>query len=202
MSNYRPITDMWILARARLKGGQKYYGAYLGGFPERARALLGVSIDDPVLHVCGGMARHYPYKVGFGPNDKTMDLDPRTEPDYLQDAREPWSPFRPYPQDGTGGTLMEGFKAYLLDPPYSETDAEHYIGGTGASVYPSPNLLLKRAFEVMEVGQRVGIIHYSLPKAPANSRFVACVGIICGFNNRIRCYSVFEKLADAPQCGS
>ena len=185
---------MWILARAKLKGGQKYYGAYLGGFPERARALLGVSIDDPVLHVCGGMARNYPYKGGFGPNDKTMDLDPRTEPDYLQDAREPWRPY--IIADPSRGSYVAPFKAYLLDPPYSETDAGHYIGGTGASVYPSPNLLLKRAFEVMEVGQRVGIIHYSLPKAPANSRFVACVGIICGFNNRIRCYSVFEKIEE------
>lgn len=207
MSNYRPITDTWILARAKLKGGQKYYGAYLGGFPERARALLGVTIDDPVLHVCGGMARAYPYKGGFGPNDATMDLDPLTEPDYLQDAREPWIIRH---DDGpthwvSGGTetdaegwVEEGpavYKAYLIDPPYSETDAEHYIGGTGASVFPSPSLLLKRAFEVMEVGQRVGIIHYMLPKPPPNARFVACVQVICGFNNRARCYSVFEKLA-------
>lgn len=183
MSNYRPITDTWILARAKLKGGRKHYGAYLGGFPERARALLGVSINDRVLHVCGGMARHYPYAGGFGPNDKTMDLDPRTEPDFLQDARDPWPEGPPFPL----------FSAYLIDPPYSEPDAAHYLDGKGASVYPSPNELLKRAFEVMEVGQRVGIIHYMLPKAPANSKFVACVGIICGFNNRIRCYSVFEK---------
>jgi hypothetical protein len=175
---------MWILARAKLKGGQKYYGAYLGGFPERARALLGVSINDRVLHVCGGMARYYPYAGGFGHNDKTLDLDPATEPDYLQDARDPWPEGPPFPL----------FSAYLIDPPYSALDAKHYLDGKGASVYPSPNELLKRAFEVMEVGQRVGIIHYCLPKAPANSRFVACVGIICGFNNRIRCYSVFEKL--------
>ena len=39
--SYRPITDFWFLARAKLKGGKKYYGAYLGGFPERARVLLG-----------------------------------------------------------------------------------------------------------------------------------------------------------------
>ena len=29
--SYRPITDNWILARAKLKGGRKYYGA-LGFF--------------------------------------------------------------------------------------------------------------------------------------------------------------------------
>ena len=32
-----------------------------------------------------------------------------------------------------------------------------------------------------------------LPRSPTGARFVGCVGIICGFNNRIRCYSVFEK---------
>ena len=56
---------MWFLARAKLKGGEKYYGSYLGGFVERARALLGCKINEPVLHVCGGMAKLYPYKRGF-----------------------------------------------------------------------------------------------------------------------------------------
>ena len=63
---YRPITDIWFLARAKLNGGEKYYGAYLGGFPERARVLIGAGRDDAVLHICGGMARRYPYKGGFG----------------------------------------------------------------------------------------------------------------------------------------
>lgn len=177
--SYRPITDMWILARAKLKGGKKYYGAYLGGFPERARALLGCTINDSVLHVCGGMAKHYPYKRGFGLNDRTLDIDPDTEPDYLQDAREPW----PAP-----------WKGILIDPPYSEKDADSY--NCGSSVYPKPNELLKRAFEVLPAGGRVGIIHYILPKPPANGIFVAAVGVLCGFNNRIRIYSVFEKGAE------
>jgi hypothetical protein len=70
---YRPITDMWILARARLKDGQTFYGSYPGGFPERARALLGVSIYDSVLHVCGGKIKYYPYPHSIGPNDRTLD---------------------------------------------------------------------------------------------------------------------------------
>ncbi len=185
--SYRPITDFWFLARAKLKGGHKYYGAYLGGFPERARALLGTTVHDPVLHVCGGMAKHYPYKRGFGRNDATLDIDPMVEPDYLQDARDPW-PISPHWQQSC-------WRGILIDPPYSEADAEHYTAG--AAAYPSPNLLLKRAFEVLAPGGRVGIIHYILPKAPPGAIFVACVGVCCGFNNRIRCYSVFEKPADA-----
>lgn len=174
---YRPITDMWVLARAKLKGGKKYYGAYLGGFPERARALLGVNLNDPVLHVCGGMARHYPYAGGFGPNDKTLDLAEGTNPDYLQDARQP---------------LPEGFKAALIDPPYSEPDAAHYAPGIES--YASPSALVENAINSLPCGARVGIIHYMLPRCPKNAKFVACVGVVCGFNNRIRVYSVFEKL--------
>lgn len=176
MSNYRPITDTWILARAKLKGGAKYYGAYMGGFPERARALLGVSIDQPVLHVCGGMSRLYPYAGGFGLNDKTIDLDPNCKPDYLRDVCEP---------------LPKGFAAMLLDPPYSEADAAKYA--PGARHYPSPGKLIQNAIDALKVGQRAGIIHYMVPRKPANARFVACVGVICGFNNRGRFYSVFER---------
>lgn len=174
--SYRPITDVWFLARAKLKGGVKYYGAYLGGFPERARSLLGCTINDPVLHVCGGQAKLYPYAGGFGPNDKTLDIDPACNPDYLLDARE---------------CLPHGFSAMLIDPPYSEQDAAKY--NCGADVYPKPSFLVASALSSLKPGQRVGIIHYVLPRCPPGARFVAAVGVICGFNNRIRVYSVFEK---------
>lgn len=182
--SYRPITDMWILARAKLKpnpDGSKntYYGAYLGGFPERARALLGVTLSDPVLHVCGGKAKFYPYSRGFGPNDKTLDLDTDLWPDFVADAREPLP--------------MNDWPAILADPPYSEEDAEKYAPGRDA--YPKPNALLANCLNAVRVGGRVGIIHYILPSPPKNAHFVAAVGVIFGFNNRIRIYSVFERTA-------
>src|SRR5512137_681825 len=187
--SYRPITDMWFLARAKLKGGEKYYGAYLGGFPERARALLGCKLTDPVLHVCGGKAKLYPYKRGVGPNDMTLDLDPACNPDFCQDARDPFpycpnspNPLYPYGKAPWGGIL--------IDPPYSEQDATHYL--PGAEKYPKPNQLIANALEVLPSGGRVGLIHYILP-SPKDAVFVACVGVVCGFNNRIRVYSVFEK---------
>ena len=46
----------------------------------------------------------------------------------------------------------------------------------------------------LPVGGRAGLIHYQLPAKPTDARFVAAVGVLCGFNNRIRVYSVFEKL--------
>jgi hypothetical protein len=172
---------MWFLARAKLKDGKKYYGAYLGGFPERARALIGASIDKPVLHVCGGMARHYPYRGGFGPNDQTLDLDPATEPDILHDARSPFPP---------GWARWAGI---LADPPYSAEDAAHYSPGSGA--YPSPSKLVENCLASLQVGRKVGIIHYMVPRCPKNAKFTACVGVVCGFNNRIRCFSVFERIS-------
>lgn len=194
MTNYRPITDMWILARAKLKPNadgspNTYYGAYLGGFPERARALLGCKLTDPVLHVCGGKAKYYPYKRGFGPNDKTLDLDPACNPDFLQDARLPWTNTLPLSPTGSGARV--DWSGILIDPPYSEADAAHYTVGSDA--YPKPNKLIENAFQVLPPGGRVGIIHYIVPSPPKDAIFVAVVGVMCGYNNRIRVYSVFER---------
>lgn len=174
--SYRPITDVWFLARCKYKTGVKRYGGYPGGFPERARALLGVNINDHVLHVCGGLAKLYPYAGGFGPNDCTLDLDPSTEPDFLMDAC---------------GEYPGGWGAILIDPPYSEEDAAKYP--PGAAQYPSPNKLLKVALDRVVPGGRVGILHYILPSPPPNTRFVAAAAVMVGFNNRVRIYSVFER---------
>jgi hypothetical protein len=50
-------------------------------------------------------------------------------------------------------------------------------------------------------GGRVGLLHYVLPQPPSiGVKFVACVGVITGYNNRMRVFSVFEKLGeDADQ---
>lgn len=178
--SYRPITDFWILCRAKLKDGRKYYGSYPSGSLPRMRALLGVSINDPVLHVCSGMVPHHVYGAGgFGPNDKTLDLDPELNPDFLQDCRKP---------------LPTGFKAILADPPYSIEDAEHYR--PGSLVLPTVGEILRNSLKSLEVGQRVGILHYIAPTCPKNAKFIAAVAIFTGFNNRIRLYSVYEKIGD------
>lgn len=178
--NYRPITDVWILARPKVK----FYGAYPSGFLERARALLGVTPMDSVLHVCGGRAREYPAKPrGFGPNDKTLDLDASLQPDYV--GRADWAiPLA----HGTG------WAALIADPPYTEDDADKYA--PGRSAFPSANRILKNMLEVVRPGGRVGMLHYVLPQPPRDGvRFVACVGVIVGYNNRMRVFSVFEREA-------
>lgn len=204
MSGYRPICDTWILARAKLLpnvDGSKnsYYGAYLGGFPERARVLLGVTLSDPVLYVCGGKARFYPYKRGFGPNDKTIDLDASLNPDFVRDVRDR------LPQQ-CGCVLSDGQKeceihdsaislnwpAILADPPYSEKDAESYA--PGADKYPNPNALVRNCINSVRVGGRVGFLHYLWPACPKNAMEVAIIAVKCGRNGRARQLTVLERL--------
>lgn len=178
MGNYRPITDVWILARPKVK----YYGAYPNGFLERAKVLLGVSGHGVTLHVCGGHAKDYPNKQVIGPLDFTLDLDPETKPDFCQDAREMLP------------TKLNGWPAILCDPPYTVDDAGRYA--VGADMMPNANGLLRRALEAVRVGGRVGMLHYLLPQPPKSGvKFIACVGVIVGFNNRMRCFSVFERTA-------
>jgi hypothetical protein len=199
--SYRPITDVWILARPKVK----YYGAYPNGFLERARALLGVTPLDSVLHVCGGCASRYPAKPrGFGPNDKTLDLDGEMVPDYQQSAEEPL-PLLVCPDatclecvDGNWHTGVKGhsWPALIADPPYTEADADHYA--PGREQFPSANKILRNMLGVVRPGGRVGMLHYVLPQPPREGvRFVACVGVIVGYNNRMRVFSVFEREVSA-----
>lgn len=193
--SYRPITDVWILARPKVK----YYGAYPNGFLERARALLGVTPFDPVLHVCGGCARLYPAKPrGFGPNDRTLDLDAALAPDYVQAATDPlpWlvPAGPPSPNLRIVGDPAEPWPALIADPPYTEADADHYA--PGRALFPNANRIMRNMLDVVRPGGRVGMLHYVLPQPPREGvRFVACVGVIAGYNNRMRVFSVFEREA-------
>jgi len=188
--SYRPICDTWILARPKVK----YYGAYPSGFLGRARALLGVGNEDAVLHVCAGMVRDYPFD-GFGPNDMTLDLDPDTKPDFLMDARqigvsEDGTP-SPAPPANAEGTRL--WPAVLIDRPYSEEDAQHYAECVRDKL-PNVNALLKAALTIVPPGGKVGVLDYFVPRPPKKGvKFVALVGVLVGFGNRMRAYSVFER---------
>lgn len=189
--NYRPICDMWILARPKVK----YYGAYPNGFLHRARALLGVGPGDPVLHVCAGKVRDYPGR-GFGRVDCTVDLMEQPDtPGHLEwDVRGELPTPADFPL--VAGRVLgdKPWCAVLADPPYTLEDAARY--GTGATTWPTANALLKRCLEAVRPGGHVGMLHYVLPQPPREGvKFVACVGVIVGYNNRMRCFSVFERTA-------
>jgi len=191
--SYRPICDVWFLARSKVK----YYGSYPAGFLERARRLLGITIDDPLLHVCAGMVKDYPYRGGFGPHDQTLDMDPAVDPHYLCDVREGvplngcavtlgWA------ADGSRTEVNALWLAILADPPYSEADAAQY--NVGASVYPSPHTLVANMIQAVRIGGRVGILHTVLPRYPKDlAKEIAVVAVYVGNGNVGRTYSVFER---------
>lgn len=194
--SYRPITDVWILARPKVK----FYGAYPNGFLERERRLLPVRREEPVLHVCGGRVKEYPTWARLCPNDVTCDLDPAVQPDIVWNVA-----FGGIPRPGEfassavrayeHGVVPEGgygWRGILADPDYTEDDAEHHA--PGRANLPNPRQLLRDALDVLTVGGRIGILHYKWPRPPATGvRSVACVGVVDGFDRNIRCFSVFEK---------
>lgn len=215
--SYRPIADVWILARPKVK----YFGSFPSGFLERARALMGVSTFDPVLHVCSGKIRDYPFR-GLGPNDRTLDLDPALQPDFLMDARqlgvregdlfplralpgmsvdrvlevEPFTAKRylePTRPDSGFNTAPGGlWPAVLTDPPYSEDEADEYV--PGRAVLPEPTALLRQCLSVVDYGRRVGFLHRQAPRPPKeNVRLVAMITVIVGYNNDSRIFSVYER---------
>lgn len=158
---YRPITDMWILARTK----NHYYGSYPEGFLWRAKALL----PGKMVHLCSG-------KVA---EDFTVDLNPEVEPDLVADARNT-------------GLPSESFDAVLIDPPYTSEDAKKYGYG-----YPEPKDLLSEAWRLLKPRGRVGMLHYIVPNPPAkDAKLLALVGVIVGFGNRCRVFTVFEKSGD------
>ena len=172
--NYRPVCDTWILARSKVK----YYGAFPAGFLHRARHLLAANINEPVLFICGGKVKEYPYR-GFGSQDMTLDLDPACEPNFLQDAR------LPYPNGY--------WKAILIDRPYTPEDADKYV--PGRNVLPTANELVKNGIAAVNVGNKVGILDYIWPQPPRNAIEQAVITVVTGRNNRARLFTVFERMS-------
>lgn len=174
----RPIVDSWICTRPKVR----YYGAYPCGFLEKARALLGVAMHDPVLHVCSGRVRDYPYR-GVGPNDRTVDLDRSLKPDYCMDVRKNLPKYR------------GGWPALLADPDYTPEDAARHAPGSAR--WPEPGPLLELMLQRVRPGGRVGILHYQIPRPPdrvnrMRVKFVAAISVWQGFGNNFRGYGVFE----------
>ena len=177
-SSYRPICDSFLLAPSKVG----YYGAYPNGFLQRARCLL-CRMDESLLHVCAGKVRDYP-GYGFGHLDKTLDVNPLLAPDYCQDARQPWA--------------VPPQVAILIDPPYTPADAAKYgqysMGVDFTSILPTPGELLERAWEVLQPGGKVGLLHQFHPKLKKpDARLVAIIQVIQGAGQQPRALTIWEK---------
>lgn len=195
--SYRPICDVWILARPKVK----YYGAYPNGFLERALPMIGASDQDEVLHLCGGRTKDYPNKR-LVQRARTVDADPATEPDYLVDVSgrgTEWLYRATHPRALDAVPRPDGgWHAVLIDPPYTDADHAKYASKTAL---PQANHLLRLALDLVKPSGRVGVLHYVWPQPPKTARSIACIGVVSGFNNRMRCFSVFERIAETAAGG-
>jgi len=191
MMSFRPIADVWILARPKVK----YYGAYPNGFLERALPLLGASDHDEVLHVCGGKVRDYPNKRCVQ-HAWTLDADPSLKPDFLLDVVTGKSPAGVEPEAGFNmhRPLVTSWRAVLCDPPYTPEDHEHYAVAKAGRQLPTANEVLRFGLQFAKVGGRVGVLHYQWPQPPKTARSIAVAAVLTGFNNRVRVFSVFERV--------
>lgn len=179
--SYRPICDVWILARPKVK----YYGAYPSGFLGRARDLLGAHhLHDQVLHVCSGEVKDYPWR-GLGPLDRFVDIDPSLNPDFCCDLREPLKP--DWNTQGVGGF----YNYILVDPPYTPEEAANY--NCGSECCPTARQALHNCWPVLAPGGKIGILHRKVPRPPKEAHFVALAAVFMGYDNDARWFSVFEK---------
>jgi len=63
-----------------------------------------------------------------------------------------------------------------------------------ASILPTPGELLNRAWEVLQPGGKVGLLHQFHPQLrKSDARLVAIIQVIQGTNARPRCFTVLEK---------
>lgn len=171
----RPITDLWILARPKVK----YYGAYPNGFLERAIPAIGASTHDAVLHVCGGHAKRYPNRKWVR-KAVTLDIDEKLRPTFCGDARDP-DLWRKIPRN-----LL---RHVLIDPPYSDEDAKHYRH----QECPRIGTIMNVASQFLPRGSTIGVLHYYWPRPPEGFRQVMLAAVVMGYYNKARCFGVFQK---------
>lgn len=158
------IYGVWYCSTSFQKA--RWYGAYPATFVKRVRAMFP---DQRFLHLCCGGCKIE--------NAVNVDLNPKAESDLCADVER--LPF-------TNGS----FGMVLIDPPYSELDAQRY---------KVPRLINTR--KTMREAQRVlrsgGYLLWLDEKYPSYRRgdwqLVGLIGIVTGFERRARVLSIFQK---------
>lgn len=146
-------------------------GGYPHNFLRRAFETLGVTDPDRVLHLCSGSM-----KRGI-----TVDIRPEMKPKIVADCR--------------AVPLPDASQQWIMaDPPYARDYAEN-LYGTGKT-YPKPGEILRESSRLLQIGGRVGLLHFIVPMSRKPLRLVGVWGITTGAGYAIRAWSVFEKEAN------
>lgn len=165
------IVGTWIMGNDyRVKS--KYYGGYPAGYLRRIRALFPDKLESTcLLHLFSGRV-----DTEAMPGE-TVDLNPDTEPDYLDDAHT------------LEKVPVEKYDLILADPPYSIEDCEHY-----GTPMVNRNRILKTLGERMHKGAHLVWLDQVLPMYRKDQFAIeAVIGMVKSTNHRFRVVTVFKR---------
>ncbi len=168
--SHKWIYGLWYCGTSWQKA--VYWGQYPSTFVKRVMAMVG---SARLLHLCCGRCRI--------PGAVNVDNQLLPEVDVLADVED--LPFK-----------RESFDVVLIDPPYSEEDAQRY-----------KQKRLLRASKVLQECHRVlmpgGYVFWLDERYPSYRRttwkLVGLVGIVTGFERRTRALSILKKRGENLQ---
>lgn len=161
------LVGTWVMGNNyRVKTG--WYGGYPHGYLGRVKALF-PDKQNP-LHVFSGKVDQ-----SVWPGD-TVDLDPKLEPTYLDDAQS------------LEKVPLENYDIILADPPYSVEDCDHY----------EPTMVKRnkvmRALSRVRSGTPIVWLDQVLPMyRKEDFQVIGYIGMVKSTNHRFRVITIFEK---------
>jgi hypothetical protein len=161
------LFGIWKLGNDyRVKSG--YYGGYPATYLARIKALF--PDKKTVLHLFSGHV-----DLDLFPGD-TVDLDPLSEPTYLDDAQT------------LEGVPLEKYDLVLADPPYSVEDAEHY-----APTMIKRNKVFKALRRLPEGCHIVWLDQVLAQYTKEHFQTEGAIGVVRSTNHRFRVVSFFRR---------
>jgi hypothetical protein len=159
----------WIMGNDyRVKS--TYYGGYPAGYLKRIKSLFPDKTN--VLHLFSGKV-----DVELFPG-KRVDINPATEPDYLDDAQH------------LTGVPVEDFDLVLADPPYSVEDCDHY-----QTSMIKRNVVMKALGKRLKPGAHVVWLDQVLPMFRKDQFAIeAVIGMCKSTNHRFRMITIFRRV--------
>lgn len=149
----------------------EYYGGYPHGYLKRIKGLF--PDKKNILHLFSGQVG----KDIF--NGKTIDINPKNNPDVLGDA------------SNLSSLFGREFDLILADPPYSIEDCDHY-----QTTMIKRNVVIRECAKVLQDGGHLVWLDQVLPMYRKDEfKVIGYIGMVKSTNHRFRVITVFEKLS-------
>lgn len=175
------LQGIWILGND-YRNKTEYYGAYPPNYLKRMYALFPDIINNvraDVLHLFSGSLKKDELEVYCKQYLFDIQTNELVKPDFIGNAEELSTIF-----------YECYFDLIFADPPYSESDAEHY----GVSLIHR-NKVVKECYKVLKSNGFLVWLDQVLPMYRKNEfRIVGAIGLIRSTNHRFRIATIFQKI--------